>query len=290
MSSEVAGTAIGPMVAVAVEQSFPPGKRLITDDVAYRFLPRATKAVVALARFGPVRTLLISASDKNAPGIWGGMLRRKRYVDDKLADALDAGAAAIVDLGAGLDTRAYRLPAAHMVPVFEVDLPENVEHKRATVLRVFGRVPDHVKLVPIDFDREDLETVLAAAGHRVEDKTFFIWEGVTQYLTESGVRRTLEYLAKAPTGSRLVFTYVRKSFVDGTCLFGIGARSQVVRIRNGMWRFGLEPGQVASLLAGYSWRELEQMGSQEAAVWYPTPGGRKLETTEIERAVLAEKI
>ncbi len=135
MSSPVAGTAIGPILAVAVEQNYPPDRRLITDDVAYRLLPRASKAAVVLTRFGPARELLIRLSDSDAPGIWGGMLRRKRFVDDKLAEALSDGAAAIVNLGAGLDTRAYRLPAGRAVPVFEVDQPENVEQKRGALLK-----------------------------------------------------------------------------------------------------------------------------------------------------------
>jgi hypothetical protein len=42
-------------------------------------------------------------------------------------------------------------------------------------------------------------------------------------------------------------------------------------------------------LAEYSWREVEQMGGQEATAWYPTPAGRTLEASDIERAVYAEK-
>ena len=37
--------------------------------------------------------------------------------------------------------------------VFEVDLPENIAAKRAKLQHVFGRVPENVMLVPIDFDR-----------------------------------------------------------------------------------------------------------------------------------------
>jgi O-methyltransferase involved in polyketide biosynthesis len=39
--------------------------------------------------------------------------------------------------------------------------------------------------------------------------------GVTQYLTEPGVRKTLDFLARAAGGSRLAFTYVRKDFLEG---------------------------------------------------------------------------
>lgn len=111
------------------------------------------------------------------------------------------------------------------------------------MIRLGGGVP------PIDFDRQDLGDVLRSYGQRPEEKTFFIWEGVTQYLTETSVRQTFAYLAKAPMGGRPVFTYVQKAFLDGTSRFGLSAHSQVVRIKEQLWRFGLAPDQVATFLA-----------------------------------------
>ena len=289
-ANRAAETAVGPMVIAAAEQNFPPEKRLVDDDLAYRFLPPTIKAMVALTRFPPARELLFRLTEWVAPGSNGWFPRRKRYIDDKLAAGLNAGLAAVVNLGAGLDTRAYRLPSQTIVPVFEVDLPENIAYKEAKLRQIYGRVPEHVTLVPVDFERQDLGDVLAAHGHNAENKTFFIWEAVTQYLTESGVRRTMDYLAKARAGSQLVFTYVRQDFVDGTRLYGLSPRSQVVRVKNLTWHFGLAPEKVGGFLAEYGWREVEQMGSREAAVCYPTPSGRTLPVWEIERAAYAEKL
>ncbi|MFD2351003.1 class I SAM-dependent methyltransferase [Nonomuraea ferruginea] len=47
-----------------------------------------------------------------AGGVWGGVLCRKRYADDKVAEAFGAGIEQLVVLGAGLDTRACRADAA----------------------------------------------------------------------------------------------------------------------------------------------------------------------------------
>ena len=52
----------------------------------------------------------------------------------------------------------------------------------------------------------------------------------------------------------------------------------------------MKPDQIAAFLGEYGWREVEQMGSQEAAIWYPTPRGRSLITSDIERTVYAEKM
>ena len=60
----------------------------------------------------------------------------------------------------------------------------------------------------IDVETQDLTDVLANHGYRPERPTFFVWEAVTQYLTEAGVRKTFDFLATAAPGSHLVFTYV----------------------------------------------------------------------------------
>ena len=90
-----------------------------------------------------------------------------------------------------MDTRAYRLARRSDIPVFEVDLPVNIERKKAAVQRAIGAVPASVHLVPLDFERDDLITTLTGHGYRTDARTFFIWEGVTQYLTENAVRATL---------------------------------------------------------------------------------------------------
>lgn len=46
---------------------------------------------------------MIRATDKKARGIWGGVLCRKRYADDQVTAAIEAGIDQVVVLGAGLD-------------------------------------------------------------------------------------------------------------------------------------------------------------------------------------------
>lgn len=290
MANPAAQTALGPMLVVAVEQNFPPGQRLIHDKVIYRFLPPVIKAFVKLARFSPLRALLIWGSEKRGPGIWAMVLCRKRYIEDQLVAALPSGIGVVVNLGAGLDTLAYRTPELAAVPVFEVDLPENNAYKERLLQQVFGQRPAHVTLAPMDFDRQDLAQVLPAHGYPAGAKAFFIWEGVTQYLAEQGVRKTFDFLASAVPGSRLVFTYIRQDFMDGTNTYGAKALYQGFRVKEQVWRFGIAPEEVSNLLADYGWRELEQAGSQEFMAQYLEPAGRAQPVSEIERIVYAEKM
>jgi methyltransferase (TIGR00027 family) len=278
-------TALGPMVIVAVDQFDP--SPLIHDPWAAKLLPLGGRLAVMLAKWPPARRSTIKATEKKLPGLWASMLCRKRYIDDKLHDAVQEGIDAVVMLGAGFDTRAYRVPGLAGIPVWELDLPANIARKKAALRRCFGRIPDGVTLVPIDFETQDLDEELTRHGYRPGSRTFVAWEAVTQYLTEAGVRRTLERLAHAGPGSRLVFTYVRQDFLDGAATFGAEAAYQEFVVRRRLWRFGLDPEQVAGLLAEYGWTEAEQLGPREFTARYLEPAGRRLPVSEIERSVHA---
>jgi methyltransferase (TIGR00027 family) len=284
----VAQTAFGPMVLAAVEQNEPPGHRFVDDDLAELFLPAALRLLVRATRWGPARRLMISGSEFTGPGLWANLACRKHFIDDRLEEALD-DIDAVVILGAGLDTRAYRLTRQVRIPFFEVDLPANIAMKAKTVRRVLGELPLSVRLAPLDFERDDLLTSLAEHGYRTDYRAFFVCEGVTQYLTEAGVRRTLEGLRAAAPGSRLVFTYVRRHFIDGSDLYGTRTLYRNTRQRHQLWHFGLEPDEVAGFIGDYGWRLVEQAGPDEFLRRYVEPTGRKLPASQLEWSVYAEK-
>jgi methyltransferase (TIGR00027 family) len=283
-----AQTAINPMVQVAMEQYEPPGRRLVTDDLALSFLPSAQRVLARTMAIPLLRRLTISAGERAVPGSWTIITCRKRYIDDKLDEALGA-VGAIVVLGAGMDTRAYRLARRSGIPAFEVDLPVNIDRKRTTVQRALGAVPPSVHLVPVDFERDDLADELAKAGYRSTDATFFVMEGVTQYLTEDALRGTFDFLRGAATGSRLVFTYVPEDFIDGRAMYGAELLYKRFRQRQQLWKFGLHPEQVAEFVGGYGWEVVEQVGAEYYTEHYIGPTGRDLSATDLERAVYCTK-
>ncbi len=289
MTQAAAKTGVGPTVTVAVEQHFPEDQRIIEDSLAYSILPFSMRTVVHLTRPAFVRDWMVRAAEKSAPGIWGGLMCRKRYIDEQLIESV-AQIDAVVDLGAGFDTRAYRLPALADMLVWEVDQPENIGPKQARLRKLFGEVPTHVKLVPIDFDREGLDAVLATYGYSAEMPTFFILEAVTQYLTEAGIRSTFELLGGAAPGSRLAFTYVLKGFIDGQVMYGQEDLYKQYVVRDKSWLFGMDPEGVVNFLEPYGWRVIEHLGYEELAERYVKPTGRELASTPIERMVYAVKL
>ena len=296
MTKEVANTEYAattgaqPTVAVAVEQSFPDGKRVITDDLAYSILPLSMRLYTRLFRLPGIRGWTINYSDKAFPGVWGGLLIRKRYIDDKMLEAVANQAEAVVNLGAGFDTRAYRFPALRSIPVWELDQAQNIDTKRARLKKIFGEVPDHVKLVAINFEQEDLGAVLASQGYETSMKTFFIWEAVTQYLTESGIRETFDLLSKVSAGSQLAFTYILKDFIDGEVLYGQESAYKEFLVKKKAWCFGFDPENVPNFLSDYGWHMIEDISYEELTERYVKPTGRQLASMEIERMAFAEKL
>ena len=141
---------------------------------------------------------------------------RTRFIDERLQHAVSGGAAQVVILGAGYDSRAYRMKELLKgVRVFEVDYGPTQEYKKRRVLEIFGCFPPNVTYVPIDFTHETLGNVLVREGYRSDRMTLFIWEGVSQFIPEEAIRSTLRFVAtESAPGSSIVLDGKRKSFID----------------------------------------------------------------------------
>jgi methyltransferase (TIGR00027 family) len=122
---------------------------------------------------------------------------------DAAVDRYLPDVAQFVILGAGFDTRAYRLPS--WVRVFEVDSPQTQMVKRETLQRV-GIDSSAVTFVAADFEKDDWLACLSAAGLARGERTLLLWEGVTMYLT-GGRRRFPAEIASTAQGSVAAFDY-----------------------------------------------------------------------------------
>lgn len=283
-----AQTAYGPMVLAAIEHHEPPGRRLVDDDLAGSFLPARQRLLVAATRSAGVRRAVIAAVERSGPGLWASIACRKRYIDEHLSDPVHDNDAVVI-LGAGLDTRGCRIARHSDMPVYEVDQQLNIDRKAAVLRRVLTTPPASVHLVPVDFERDALMPALRSAGYRGTERTFFIWEGVTQYLTPEAVRATLAQLGEAAPGSRLVFTHIRQDSIDGTNRYGAERVYRRFRERSEVWKSGLVPEEVGLLLAEAGWRLVEQAGPSYFRDLYIRPTGRAITASPIEWTVLAQR-
>jgi O-methyltransferase involved in polyketide biosynthesis len=97
---------------------------------------------------------------------------------DDAVDRYLPDVAQFVILGAGFDTRAYRLASDTRVRVFEVDSPQTQMVKRETLQKV-GIDSSAVTFVAADFEKDDWLACLSAARFAPDERTLFLWEGVT---------------------------------------------------------------------------------------------------------------
>jgi methyltransferase (TIGR00027 family) len=163
---------------------------------------------------------------------------RTTYFDAALARHL-ARVDQLVMAGAGLDTRAYRLPAGTRVRCFEVDTPWTQPFKRAMLKRA-GIDTHGVSYVTADFEREDWYEKLVGAGFDPTRRTLFLWEAVTMYLDRAAVERTLRTIAGTAPGSAVAFDYFSTELLEDRSPFWRYARAVLKLVGEPMGSFGLD--------------------------------------------------
>jgi len=286
----LSSTAYGAAFLRAAENLLPEDKRLFKDPYSEKILPPLYKFFVILMHPPKIWNFLIKWIEKSSPGVIGGIICRTRYIDDVLNSAIKEGVGTVVNLGAGMDTRAFRIPGIENIQYFELDSPELQKVKRSYIDKKIGELPSNVSLVPIDFNSQDLGEELKKAGYALSSKTLFIWEGVTQYISKEAVDNTLKYVAQASTGSSIVYTYVLESFINGSHIpDGLNSLYKtMLNKKNPLWFCGFDPCEMHEYLSKYSLSLIEDVGHEEFLERYIKPKGRDLTLMEIERIVLAE--
>lgn len=142
-----------------------------------------------------------------------------------------------VILGAGYDTRAFRLPDLR-VRRFEVDIAETQKIKRE-MLEKAGVDTTGVTFVPADLLRNDWLDKLVNAGFDPDKPSFFLWEAVTMYLDRDAVENSLRTIAGTAAGSVVAFDYFTADFIDSRSLNMRYTRALINAVGEPL-RFGIE--------------------------------------------------
>ena len=279
------------------------GPRLFVDPYAVAALGPGYRLVVAFARLPLIGVGVESYIDERWPGgPRASAVVRTRLIDDLLTAAVADGAGQVLLLGAGYDSRAYRLPVLRTVDVVEIDHPATQARKRAlvarrTARRILGwagrRAPAagcaRVRFVALDLISADLGKVLPREGIRHE-RSVVVWEGVTNYLDPPSVHSTLTGLAGAlAAGSRIIFTYLDQRALDGSGGFtGFAEWAGTVRAAGEPFTFGFVPDQLPGYLAARGMTLISDCSALEAAQRYLEPLGRHEPAAPFYRIAQAE--
>jgi methyltransferase (TIGR00027 family) len=137
---------------------------------------------------------------------------------DSIVDRYVPTVAQFVILGAGFDTRAFRLPNETQVRSFEIDTPKTLAIKHE-VLQKAHVDPAGVTFVAANFEQESWLDRLVEAGFDTDQPTLFVWEGVTPYLDRATVENTLHTIAKLAQGSVIAFDYFTTEVIESPSLY-----------------------------------------------------------------------
>ena len=161
-------------------------------------------------------------------------------VDSVIIDACGA-ARQVVCLGAGMDSRPYRL-ALPLVDWFEIDVAEICELKESLLANAPPELPARVTVrrlerIALDLgaELELLEDALASRGWDSTAATLFVIEGVCYYLSEPELRSLLRVLPCA-SGTRAVTTSITQAMIDAHTDADNVARFPYVAPLGALWR------------------------------------------------------
>jgi methyltransferase (TIGR00027 family) len=212
--------------------------RLFEDPLAAAF--------VAGAGWEPPDPASIEPSTRHRLGTMAAWVSaRTRFLDDLLLDAAAEGIRQVVLLGAGLDSRGFRLPWPDGVRMFELDTPEMLGFKERVVAERGAQAASERILIEVDL-RDDWVGALRAAGFDDTAPVAWVIEGLLVYLPEDGVDRLLrDVSALSAPGSRMGLTASSAGSIDSW-------RDTVGEQVSALWISSM-PADPEPWLAGYGW-------------------------------------
>lgn len=292
MKSEVTRTAWGAAFIKSMEKYQPVNRRLFNDPLTPRLMPFSYRLTLGMMKIKVIRNSMIGLIERQGKGVMGALLCRTCYLDEVLNKSPDYGIRQVVILGAGMDSRPYREMVDESISFFEVDYPEIIHFKRKRVTQVLGQIPPNVFYIPIDFNTQSLPGEMSHSQYSRQEKTLFIWEGVTQYISRTAADEVFRYISRSGEGSILAFTYIVKRFIDD--MDSEAEKEQIDRKfrekLKRMWINGYDTDHLPGYLSDMNLKIQENIGIEEYKRRYLEPHQRSLSILNVERIALARKV
>lgn len=188
-------------------------------------------------------------------GMYEYVISRTKYFDRVFIEALQQNTEQIVFLGAGFDSRPYRFnEIINKAKIFEVDIEATQEYKKSLLRNKLDSL-EKIKYVSVNFEKTDLFSKLKEQGYNQSEKTVFLWEGVTFYLSKDAVYRMLrEIRENSAPNSKICFDFQTMKSMEELIKTGIKEESV---------KFGIEEGKIAEFVLSNKYRVIEHLSSKE---------------------------
>ena len=201
-------------------------------------------------------------------GYRAAIVARTRFVEDLVRDE---HIGQYVLLGAGLDTFAQRhADLAATVTVFEVDQPGPQAWKRQRLAALGHGVPDHLRLVPVDFESDaDWWQALIDAGFDPTAPALVSSSGVSMYITKAATEATLRRLSAMAPGSIVAMTFMLPiELADPAERPGLEGAARGARASGTPWISFFTPEEITELAREAGFGDIRYVPTQEVAERY----------------------
>lgn len=248
------------------ELGLPEDIRACYDPYAIYFLSPETLKILKSFQNDPQKAKTAAEEHERLyPGFHNSIVARVKYFDNFVEKSIDEGIEQIVALGAGYDTRAYRIEGLNDIKVFEVDHPDTQRFKIEKLKEIFDSVPEHVAFIPVDFEKETFGQKLFDKGYDKSLKTLFILEGLTMYIPQNAVAETLNFIVEnSGKGSIVIFDYIDESVIDGTSKLEIGKNLRDYTKENGApLQFGIKEEEIEAFLTQFGFSRIQNVTSDD---------------------------
>lgn len=187
-------------------------------DVSYKSNDHIAPIIVPsflnlLAKYGFSRVLLKKLFLK-APGNYEYLIARTKFIDT-IFESIDGSIEQVLIFGAGFDSRAIRFKdKLAKTKIFELDASITQQIKIDRIRRKNIEIPENLKFISIDFNKESLAKKLDEVGFDKNKKCLFLLEGLIMYLNQESIDNTFNLINKySGENSMIVFDYVPTSMV-----------------------------------------------------------------------------
>jgi methyltransferase (TIGR00027 family) len=208
---------------------------------------------------------MLELFERRHPRIWDDAAQacvaiHTRFFDDIARRVSDEGVRQVVLVGAGMDTRAFRLVWPVGTSLYELDRSELLDLKEEVLRRAGAQAGCRRVPLAVDLERDWVPTLLAA-GFVEQEPSLWLAEAFFYYLEEQSVHQVLAQLSGvAAPGSRLGADLPSRSLLAGPWM---QEALRSLEEREMAWRFGTDDPE--GLLAEHGWQaQVTETGDESA--------------------------
>lgn len=245
------------------ETMLPEDVRIFSDPYAVHFInPEILKFAAEHPREAEQK---VQEMENQFPGLGNSIRARVSYFDLVLKECISHDITQLIILGAGYDTRPYRIPEIdNNFKVFEVDHPDTQSFKKEIITRILGKLPGNVTYIPLNLETGDLDLAISSTCFSELKKTLVIMEGLIMYLSSDSIHRIFSYFSqRCPVGSKILFDYYPESVVSGEKNEYAKNIVKFTQMNGEPLKFGIPDNDERVFLSQWNFSEIRIVSSEE---------------------------